>query len=326
MENKRNGGKENSDIGNNTNNSFNSVKNETDFNNRIIHYKEFLLKLEKEFSSNNDKLKKISSLKDQINEISEDIKTLNSLEEQAGTNNTNNYSSQKKSINNLSLIVGTLEKNYLKKQKINDKIISKMSSKIKDILIYNKEISNMTKEIEDDKKQKTKIEKNINDINRIIPSLRTELNLNKHKYSELLEAHQKEKKKNLKLNEKMYNDIIQYGNEIKMLEERKEKLSKFKERQIANLDKKEKIKEMEKAIKELKIKKDEADSENNEYKKLIIDFETHINLNYINLINLKEQIPQMSQNENKIQNYLSNKKTQCQIVEQQIENIMTKYY
>lgn len=326
MENKKNGGKENLDIGNNINNSFNNVKNETDFNNRIIHYKEFLLNLEKEFSNNNDKLKKISSLKDQINEISEDIKTLNSLEEQAGTNNKNNYSSQKKSINNLSLIVGTLEKNYLKKQKINDKIISKMSRKIKDILIYNKEITNMKKEIEDDKKQKAKIEKNINDINRIMPSIQTELNLNKHKYSELLETHQKEKRNNLKLNEKMYNDIIQYGNEIKMLEERKEKLSKFKEEQISNLDKKEKIKDMEKVIKELKIKKDEADYENNEYKKLINDFVTHINLNYINLINLKEQIPQINQNENKIQNYLSNKKSQCQIIQQQIENIMTKYY
>ena len=59
MENKKNGGKENLDIGNNINNSFNNVKNETDFNNRIIHYKEFLLNLEKEFSNNNDKLKKI---------------------------------------------------------------------------------------------------------------------------------------------------------------------------------------------------------------------------------------------------------------------------
>ena len=39
MENKKNGGKENLDIGNNINNSFNNVKNETDFNNRIIHYK-----------------------------------------------------------------------------------------------------------------------------------------------------------------------------------------------------------------------------------------------------------------------------------------------
>ena len=111
-----------------------------------------------------------------------------------------------------------------------------------------------------------------------------------------------------------------------MLEERKEKLSKFKEEQISNLDKKEKIKDMEKVIKELKIKKDEADYENNEYKKLINDFVTHINLNYINLINLKEQIPQINQNENKIQNYLSNKKSQCQIIQQQIENIMTKYY
>jgi DNA repair exonuclease SbcCD ATPase subunit len=314
---------------NNINNEFNNNPeeiNNSDFNSKIFHYKEFLLNLEKEFSNNNDKLKKISSLKDQINEISDDIKTLNSLEEQAGINNKNNYSPQKKSINNLSLIVDTLEKNYLKKQKINDKIISKMSRKIKDILIYNKEITNMKKEIEEDKKQKTKIEKNINDINRIMPSIRTELNLNKHKYSELLEAHQKEKKKNLKLNEKMYNDIIQYGNEIKMLEERKEKLNKFKEEQIANLDKKEKIKDMEKVIKELKIKKDEADNENNEYKKLINDFVTHINLNYINLINLKEQIPQMNQNENKIQNYLSNKKSQCQTIEQQIENIMTKYY
>ena len=92
---------------------------------------ERLLKLEKEFANNNDKLKKISTLKDQINEISNNIKELNYLEIQNGINDSSNYSSQTKSINNLSLIVSTLEKNFLKKQKMNDKIISKMSNKIK---------------------------------------------------------------------------------------------------------------------------------------------------------------------------------------------------
>ena len=41
-------------------------ENNSDFNNKIIHYKEFLLNLEKEFANNNDKLKKISSLKTKL--------------------------------------------------------------------------------------------------------------------------------------------------------------------------------------------------------------------------------------------------------------------
>ena len=302
------------------------VNDNFEFNNKIIHYKEFLLNLEKEFANNNDKLKKISSLKDQINEISQDIKTLNTLEEQQGKNNISNYNSQNKSINNLSLIVSTLEKNYLKKQKIIDKIISKMSRKIKDILIYNKEITNMKIEIDKDKKEKIKLEKKINEIKDILPSVTTDINLNKHKYSELLEENQKMKKKSFIINEKMYNDIIDYGNKIKILEERKEKLKKVKNEQIENLNKKEKIKEMENEIKILKIEKDKCDGENNEYEKLINDFETHLNLNYINLINLKEIFEPINQHETKLENYIFNKKEQSQIMEQQIENIINKYY
>ena len=302
------------------------VNDNSEFNNKIIHYKEFLLNLEKEFANNNDKLKKISSLKDQINEISEDIKILNSLEEQQGINDKSKYSSQNKSINNLSLIVNTLEKNYLKKQKINDKIISKMSRKIKDILIYNKEINYIKNELDKDKKEKIKIEKTIKDTNKSIPSLTTDLNMNKHKYSVLLEEDQKIKKQNFIMNEKMYNDIIDYGNKIKILEERKEKLKKVKEEQISNLQKKDKIKEMENIIKKLKIEKDKCDEENNEYEKLINDFLTYLNLNYINAINLKEQIEPINQNEIKIENYILNKKEHTQIMEQQIENIINKYY
>ena len=326
MENNKNGGKEKyQDLDeNNINNNKN--ENNEEFNNKIIHYKEFLLNLEKEFANNNDKLKKISSLKDQINEISEDIKILNSLEEKQGINDKSKYSSQNKSINNLSLIVNTLEKNYLKKQKINDKIISKMSRKIKDILIYNKEITYIKNELDKDKKEKIKIEKTIKDTNKSIPSLTTDLNMNKHKYSVLLEEDQKIKKQNFIMNEKMYNDIIDYGNKIKILEERKEKLKKVKEEQISNLQKKDKIKEMENIIKKLKIEKDKCDEENNEYEKLINDFLTYLNLNYINVINLKEQIEPINQNEIKIENYILNKKEHTQIMEQQIENIINKYY
>ena len=53
----------------NVNNQYNNIDNEynnnpeennnSNFNSKIFHYKEFLLNLEKEFSSNNDKLKKI---------------------------------------------------------------------------------------------------------------------------------------------------------------------------------------------------------------------------------------------------------------------------
>ena len=326
MENNKNGGKEKyQDLDKNNINN-NKKENNEEFNNKIIHYKEFLLNLEKEFANNNDKLKKISSLKDQINEISEDIKILNSLEEQQGINDKSKYSSQNKSINNLSLIVNTLEKNYLKKQKINDKIISKMSRKIKDILIYNKEINYIKNELDKDKKEKIKIEKTIKDTNKSIPSLTTDLNMNKHKYSVLLEEDQKIKKQNFIMNEKMYNDIIDYGNKIKILEERKEKLKKVKEEQISNLQKKDKIKEMENIIKKLKIEKDKCDEENNEYEKLINDFLTYLNLNYINAINLKEQIEPINQNEIKIENYILNKKEHTQIMEQQIENIINKYY
>ena len=320
----------------NVNNQYNNIDNEfnnnpeeidnSDFNNKIFHYKEFLLNLEKEFESNNDKLKKILTLKEQINEISNSIKELNSIEMQNGINNPSNYSSQTKSINNLSLIVSTLEKNFLKKQKINDKIISKMSRKIKDILLYNKEIISMKEQIAFDKKEKIDINNKINESNMTIPTLKTDLNLNKHKYSKLLEEYQKVEKDNFIKNEKMYGEIIEYGNKVRNLEERKEKLRKFKEEQIQNKEKKKKIEELEKILYKIKNEKEIADKENNEYDKLINDFETHINLNYINLMNLKEKINPINQNEIKMEKYILNKNNQVKIVEQQIDNIINKYY
>ena len=201
-----------------------------------------------------------------------------------------------------------------------------MTRKIKDILIYNKEINNIKNELEKDKKEKIKLEKTIKDINECIPSMKTDLNMNKHKYSELLEEKQIMKKQNLIINEKMYNDIIDYGNKIKILEERKEKLKKIKEEQISDLNKKDKIKEMENIIKKLKLEKNKVDEESNEYEKLINDFLTHLNLNYINLINLKEQIEPINQNEIKMEKYILNKKEHTQILENQIENIINKYY
>ena len=307
---------------------YNSIdeNNNTEFNNKIFHYKEFLLNLEKEFESNNDKLKKILTLKEQINEISNSIKELNSIEMQNGINNPSNYSSQTKSINNLSLIVSTLEKNFLKKQKINDKIISKMSRKIKDTLLYNKEIISMKEKIAFDKKEKIDINNKINESNMTIPTLKTDLNLNKHKYSKLLEEYQKVEKDNFIKNEKMYGEIIEYGNKVRNLEERKEKLRKFKEEQIQNKEKKKKIEELEKILYKIKNEKEIVDKENNEYDKLINDFETHINLNYINLMNLKEKINPINQNEIKMEKYILNKNNQCKIVEQQIDNIINKYY
>ena len=320
----------------NVNNQYNNIDNEfninpeeinkSDFNNKIFHYKEFLLNLEKEFSSNNDKLKKISTLKDQINEISNNIKELNTLEIQNGINNPSNYSSQTKSINNLSLILSTLEKNFLKKQKINDKIISKMSRKIKDTLLYNKEIKSIKQQIELDQKEKTDLNKTINESNIAIPSLKTDLNLNKHKYSKLLEEYQKVEKDNFIRNEKLYGEIIEYGNKVRILEERKEKLRKFKEEQIQNMEKIKKIEELEKILNKEKKEKEIAEKENNEYEKLINDFVTHLNLNYINLMNLKEQINPINQNEINMEKYILNKNNQSKIVEQQIENIINKYY
>jgi len=306
----------------------NNIKNnnDTELNNQIIHYKEFLLNLEKEFSSNNDKLKKICSLKGQINEISNDIKILNSLEEQKGINDIKNYSSQAKSINNLSIIVNTLEKNYLKKQKINDKVISKISRKIKDILIYNKDILNYKKEKENNLKEKIEIENKIKEMKNLLPSLQTDLNMNKHKYSELLEDYEKVKKYNDTLNNNMCTDIINYGNQIKILEERKNKLVNVKNKQIDELKKKEEIDKLENELKKLKNDKDLAISENNEYEKLINDFLTYLNLNYINIINLKEQFSPLNKSEEDIEKYISNKNSRCQLKEQQIENILQKYY
>jgi hypothetical protein len=324
MENKINENK-NYIINNEINNNIDE-NNNSEFNNKIFHYKEFLLNLEKEFESNNDKLKKILTLKEQINEISNSIKELNSIEMQKGINNPSNYSSQTKSINNLSLIVSTLEKNFLKKQKINDKIISKMSRKIKDTLLYNKEIISMKEQIALDKKEKIDINNKINESNMTIPTLKTDLNLNKHKYSKLLEEYQKVEKDNFIKNEKMYGEIIEYGNKVRNLEERKEKLRKFKEEQIQNKEKKKKIEELEKILYKIKNEKEIADKENNEYEKLINDFETHINLNYINLMNLKEKINPINQNEIKMEKYILNKNNQCKIVEQQIDNIINKYY
>ena len=324
MENKINENK-NYIINNEINNNIDE-NNSSEFNNKIFHYKEFLLNLEKEFESNNDKLKKILTLKEQINEISNSIKELNSIEMQNGINNPSNYSSQTKSINNLSLIVSTLEKNFLKKQKINDKIISKMSRKIKDTLLYNKEIISMKEQIAFDKKEKIDINNKINESNMTIPTLKTDLNLNKHKYSKLLEEYQKVEKDNFIKNEKMYGEIIEYGNKVRNLEERKEKLRKFKEEQIQNKEKKKKIEELEKILDKIKNEKEIADKENNEYDKLINDFETHINLNYINLMNLKEKINPINQNEIKMEKYILNKNNQVKIVEQQIDNIINKYY
>ena len=307
--------------------NFNVInENNSDFNNKIIHYKEFLLNLEKEFANNNDKLKKISSLKDQINEISEDFKTLNSLEEQQGKNNPSSISSQNKSVNNLSLIVSTLEKNYLKKQKIIDKIISKMSRKIKDILIFNKEINLMKSKLQKSKNEQKSLDQKIKEINSEFPSLNTDINMNKHKYSELLEENQKMKKENIVLNEKMYEEIIDYGNKIKVLEGRKEKLKKVRDEQMENLKKEEKIKNLEKEKSELKKQIKIIEEENDEYVKLINEFLTHLNLNYINLINLKQLIGPINQNEINIENYILNKNEQCQIIENQIENIINKYY
>ena len=324
MENKINENK-NYIINNEINNNIDE-NNSSEFNNKIFHYKEFLLNLEKEFESNNDKLKKILTLKEQINEISNSIKELNSIEMQNGINNPSNYSSQTKSINNLSLIVSTLEKNFLKKQKINDKIISKMSRKIKDTLLYNKEIISMKEQIAFDKKEKIDINNKINESNMTIPTLKTDLNLNKHKYSKLLEEYQKVEKDNFIKNEKMYGEIIEYGNKVRNLEERKEKLRKFKEEQIQNKEKIKKIEELENILDKMKNEKEIADKENNEYEKLINDFETHINLNYINLMNLKEKINPINQNEIKMEKYILNKNNQVKIVEQQIDNIINKYY
>jgi len=324
MENRININQFNNNVDNNI--KYNSEENNSEFNNQIFHYKEFLLNLEKEFADNNDKLKKISTLKEQINEISNNIKELNSLEVQNGINNPSNYSSQTKSINNLSLIISTLEKNFLKKQKINHKIITKMSRKIKEALLYNKEIISLKEQISKDKEEKISLNKTIKESNIAIPSIKTELNLNKHKYSQLLEEYQKVEKDNFIRNEKMYGEIIEYGNKVRILEERKEKLKNFKEQEINNKEKEKKIEEMEKILNKLKKEKEVADKENAEYEKLINDFVTHVNLNFINLMNLKEQIEPINQNELNMEKYISNKNNQCQIVEQQIENIINKYY
>ena len=324
MENRININQFNNNIDNNI--KYNSEENNSEFNNQIFHYKEFLLNLEKEFADNNDKLKKISTLKEQINEISNNIKELNSLEIKNGINNQSNYSSQTKSINNLSLIISTLEKNFLKKQKINDKIITKMSRKIKEALLYNKEIVSLKEQISKDKEEKISLNKTIKESNIAIPSIKTELNLNKHKYSQLLEEYQKVEKDNFIRNEKMYGEIIEYGNKVRILEERKEKLKNFKEQEINNREKEKKIEEMENILNKLKKEKEVADKENAEYEKLINDFVTHVNLNFINLMNLKEQIEPINQNELNMEKYISNKNNQCQIVEQQIENIINKYY
>ena len=108
--------------------------------------------------------------------------------------------------------------------------------------------------------------------------------------------------------------------------ERKEKLKKFKEEEIYNKEKEKKISEMKKILDKLKKEKEVADKENNEYEKLINDFDTHLNLNLINLTNLKEQIEPINQNELNMEKYISNKNNQSQIIEQQIENIINKYY
>ena len=201
-----------------------------------------------------------------------------------------------------------------------------MSRKIKETLLYNKEIISLKEQIEKDKEEKIFLSKTIKESNGAIPSLKTELNINKHKYSQLLEKCQKIEKDNFIRNEKMYGEIIEYGNKVRILEERKEKLKNFKEHKISIKEKEKKIEEMEKILDKLKKEKEIADKENNEYEKIMNDFVTHVNLNFINLMNLKEQIEPINQNELNMEKYILNKNNQCQIVEQQIENIINKYY
>jgi chromosome segregation ATPase len=201
-----------------------------------------------------------------------------------------------------------------------------MSRKIKDILIFNKEINSMKSQLQKSKNEQKSLEQKIKEVNRELPSLNTDLNINKHKYSELLEENQKMKKENFVLNEKMYEEIIDYGNKIKILEGRKEKLKKVREEQMENLKKEEKIKNLEKEKRELKREAKIIEEENDDYEKLINEFLTHLNLNYINLINLKQLIEPINQSEINIENYILNKNEQCQIIENQIENIINKYY
>ena len=201
-----------------------------------------------------------------------------------------------------------------------------MSRKIKDTLIYNKEIISSKEQIENNKKEKTLLNKSIKESKISIPSLKTDLNLNKYKYSKLLEEYQNVEKDNFIKNEKMYGEIIEYGNKVRILEERKDKLKKFKKEEINIKEKVKKIEELQKILNKLKKEKEIEEKNKNEYEKLINDFTTHVNLNYINLMNLKEQINPINQIELNMEKYISEKNKKFQIVEQQIQNIINKYY
>ena len=124
----------------------------------------------------------------------------------------------------------------------------------------------------------------------------------------------------------MYGEIIEYGNKVRILEERKDKLKKFKEEEINSKEKVKKIEELQKILNKLKKEKEIEEKNKNEYEKLINDFTTHVNLNYINLMNLKEQINPINQIELNMEKYISEKNKKFQIVEQQIQNIINKYY
>ena len=83
---------------------------------------------------------------------------------------------------------------------------------------------------------------------------------------------------------------------------------------------------MQKILNKLKKEKEIEEKNKNEYEKLINDFTTHVNLNYINLMNLKEQINPINQIELNMEKYIYEKNKKFQIVEQQIQNIINKYY
>ena len=100
-----------------------------------------------------------------------------------------------------------------------------------------KEIISSKEQIENNKKEKTLLNKSIKESKISIPSLKTDLNLNKYKYSKLLEEYQNVEKDNFIKNEKMYGEIIEYGNKVRILEERKDKLKKFKEEEINSKEK-----------------------------------------------------------------------------------------
>lgn len=290
-------------------------------NNNIEYYKKFISNLKKESQIIEDKLKKIFILKTQLKDISNDIEFFKRQGKEK------DYFFQKKSLEELENILNNIENNSKNKKNANDKIYKKFNSKINSIVTTEEEKNLIKTEIIKNSKEKELVEKTINKLKEDdIPFLEDELIKNQQEYSNILteykNSNDKINKINNKINNQMYNDIIKLSQNISKLETERNELLKLEKKAEEIQKKKEIIDGLNKELTKMKKEKKNADLEIVKCEDMINDIMIHINLNYINMTNLKSQIQSIEKNQNNIQKYYQEKDSNFKIIEKQIDNII----